>query len=99
MEELTGSETALVDPGMHVCALILELLKLVGGVLEFVLEVVDLIEIGSDGIVEGLGQWVGSGFHCCGSEGPGTCVGRSHGASTWCGIVTLVAGGGGSKGL
>ncbi len=40
---LTSSETAFVDPGVHVCALVLELLKLVGGVLELVLEIVDLI--------------------------------------------------------
>ena len=33
----TSSETALVDPGVHVCALILELLKLIGGVFELVL--------------------------------------------------------------
>ena len=52
---LTSSETALVDPGVHVGALIFELLKLIGGVFELVLEVVDLIEVGSDGIVEGLG--------------------------------------------
>ena len=33
---LTSSETALVDPGVHVCALILELLKLICGVFELV---------------------------------------------------------------
>ena len=96
---LTSSETALVDPGMHVGALILELLKLISGVLELVLEVVDLVDIRSDGLVEGLGQWIGSGFHCCGSEGSGTCIGRGDGASSWCGIITLIASGGGSKGL
>lgn len=52
---LTGSETALVNPGVHVCALILKLLKLKGGVLDLVLEVLDLVEVGSDGIIKCLG--------------------------------------------
>ena len=34
---LTSSETALVDPGVHVCALILQLLELICGVFELVL--------------------------------------------------------------
>lgn len=97
---LTSSEAALVNPGVHVCALILELLKLIAGVLDLVLEVFNLIEVGSDGIVEGLGQWIRGGFHhVCRSDGTGVCVNGGDRASTRGGVVTLVAGGGGSKGL
>lgn len=97
--KLTSSETALVNPGVHVCALILELLKLIGGVLDLVLEIVDLLEVGSDGIIEGLGQWIGGGFHGCRSDGTGVCITRGDRASTRCRVITLIASSGGSKGL
>ena len=72
--QLTSPETALVNPGVHVGALILELLKLIGGVLDLVLEILNLIEVWSDGIIESLGQWVGCGFHCCRSDWTGICI-------------------------
>ena len=96
---LTGSEAALVDPGVHVCALILELLELISGVLDFILEILDLIEVGSDGVVEGLGQWIRGGFHCCRGDGTGVCIVRGDGPSPRCGIVTLITSSGGSKGM
>ena len=95
---LTSSETALINPGVHVCALILELLKLVGGVFDLVLEVLNLIKIGSDGIIEGLAQWIGSGFHCCRGNWAGVCISQGE-RTTRGGIVTLIASGGRSKGL
>ena len=99
MGELTSSEAALINPGMHVCALILELLKLIGGVLDFILEILDLVEIGSDSIIESCFQWIGSGFHCCRSDWTGSRVNGCERCSARCGIITLVAGSGGTKGL
>ena len=96
---LTRSEAALVDPGVHICALILKLLEVIVVVLEFVLEVFNLILIGSDGIIEGLGQWVGCGFHVGRSDGTGVCVDRGYRASARSCIISLVASSGGSKGL
>ena len=96
---LTGSEAPLVNPGVHVCALILKLLKLKGGVLDLVLEILDLVEVRSDGIIECLGQWVGGWFHGCGSDWTGICITRCDRASTRCRVVTLVASSGGSKRL
>ena len=97
MGVLTSSEAALVNPGMHVCALILELLKLIGGVLDFVLEILDLIDIGSDGIVECLGQWIGGGFHCRRSDWTGGWVDGCQRTSARSSIITLIAGSGGSE--
>ena len=99
MGKLTGSEAALVNPGMHVGALILELLKLIVGVFDFVLEILDLVDIGSNGIIECLGQWIGSRFHCCRGDWTGICVDGCDRASARCGIITLVAGSGGTEGL
>ena len=98
---LTGSETALVNPGMHVCALILERLELIGGFLDLVFEILDLIYVGSEGIIEGLGQWIGCGFHCCRSDWTGVHIGRTggHRACARWGVIGLVASGRGSKGL
>ena len=97
--KLTSPETALVNPGVHVCALILELLKLIVGVLDLILEILNLIEVGSDGIIECLAQGIGCGFHCCRSDWTIVHISRCDRASTRGGIVTLVAGSRGSKGL
>ena len=99
MGKLTSSEAALINPGVHVCALILELLKLIGGVLDFIFEILDLVEIGSDGIIESCFQWIGSGFHCCRSDWTGGCVDGCERSSARSGIITLVAGSGGTEGL
>ena len=98
---LTGSETALVNPGMHVCALILERLELIVPFLELVFELLDLIYVGSQGIIEGLGQWIGGGFHCCRGDWTGVHISRTggHRACARCGVIGLIARGRGSKGL
>ena len=97
--QLTSSETALVNPGMHICALILELLKLIGGLLDLVLKMLDLIQIGSDGIVESFGQWIGRGLHIGGWDWTGVYVSRGERSSSRCRIITLIASSGWSKGL
>lgn len=97
--ELTGSKAALVNPGMHVCALILELLKLIGGFFDLDLEIFDLIQVWSDSIIECLGQGVGGGFHCGRSDWTVVDLSGCHRASSGCRIITLVASSGGTKGL
>lgn len=63
----TCSESALVNPSMHVRTLILQLSQLVLRILELVLQILDLILEGSDGIVERFGQWIWRGFHAGGN--------------------------------
>lgn len=73
---LTSSKSALVNPGVHVCAFVLELLDLQCGIFELVTELFDPIMVGFDGFVdgfiEGFGQWIRGGgqIHVC-----GRCVG------------------------
>ena len=97
--KLTSSETALVNPGVHVRALILELLKLIGGVLDLVLEILDLIKVGSNGIVESFGQWIGCGLHIRRCDWTGVYIIRGHRSDSRCRVVNLVASSGWSKGL
>jgi len=90
----TCSEPSLVNPRMHVCALVLELLELVVCVLNFHLEIFDLVLVWSDRIIERLGQWIWCRLYACcdGTMGSGT---RGYGASR-CRIISLVASSGGS---
>lgn len=55
---VTSSKTPLIDPGMHIGTLILQLLQLQGQVLDFILQGLDLVNIGLDGFVKGLCQWI-----------------------------------------
>ena len=96
---LTCSETAFVDPGVHIGALILELLKLIGGVLklgrrvfQFQLEILDLVLIRSDGIIEGFCQWVRRRFHRWGYRTV-IRVGRSRRRSLQGSVLRLACGG------
>ena len=50
---------------MHVSAFILELLKLVISIFELIFELFNLVEIGSDSLIEGLGQRIRGGLHAC----------------------------------
>lgn len=97
-ESSTCSEAALVDPGVHVCALVFELGELVLRIFELVLEVLDLVLEGSDGLVEGLRQRVWCGLQV-GGNWPMRHVARSYWRASRCRIVPLVARRGWSVGM
>ena len=86
----TCSESAFVDPGMHVLALIFKLANLILRIFELILEILELILEGSDSVVEGLGQGIRRGLHA-GSDGSVRHVPRSHGRTSRGGIVALIA--------
>lgn len=52
-EALTGTETALVDPGVHVRALVFKGLDVKVFFFELGLQAVDLVFVGLDGVVKG----------------------------------------------
>lgn len=56
---LTWSQSALVDPVVHLGALLLELVDPVLQVGELALELLNLLRVGLDGLVEGSGNEVG----------------------------------------
>lgn len=95
----TCSEAALVDPGVHVCALVFELVELVLRILHFVLEVVDLVLVRSDCIIERSEQRIRRGLHGSSDWTVRHVGSRSYWRTSRCRIVTLVAGGGGSIGV
>jgi hypothetical protein len=55
----TRSQSTLVDPAVHLCALLLELVDPGLHVGELVLELLNLLRVGVDGLVERSGQQVG----------------------------------------
>lgn len=55
---VTSSKTSLIDPGMHICALIFQLLQLQRQILDFILQGLNLVNIRLDGFVKGLCQWI-----------------------------------------
>ena len=67
---LTSSQTSLVNPSMHVGALVLELLDLTIGVFDLIFQDFNLVKVWSDGVVESSLQWVRcrhvgrSSMHC-----------------------------------
>ena len=82
--KLTGTETTFVDPGVHICALVLEALQSVCCLIQLGTQIVDLFLVRADRIIEGASQWVWGGFHaptasfgrrryvvCCGGCGCG----------------------------
>lgn len=77
-ERLTGSQSTLVNPGMHVCALLFQLLHLQRHIVELIAQIVDLVEVRPDRIVESLRERVRRRRH---SRGRGMCcrVARSPG--------------------
>jgi hypothetical protein len=58
----TRSQSALVDPAMHLGTLLLKLVDPGLHVGELVLELLDLLCVGADCLVEGLGKQVGHGL-------------------------------------
>lgn len=54
----TCAKSAFVDPGVHVCALVFELLDIEVLVLDLGLETIDLLEIGFDSFIESSRQRV-----------------------------------------
>jgi len=94
----TCSEPALVNPCVHVFALVLELAELVLRIFELVLEVLDLVLKGSDGFIECFGQWIRRRLHGGGHRSV-RHVTRSHGRAPGCRIIPLIARGGRSIGL
>ena len=50
---------------MHVGALVLELLHLKRHIVELVAQILNLLHIGSDGVIESLGQRIRRRRHCC----------------------------------
>ena len=59
---LTRSEAPLVDPAVDLCALLLQLLDPGLHVGKLALELLNLLSVGTDGLVESLGQQIGHGF-------------------------------------
>lgn len=78
---LTCSETSLVNPRMHIGSLILEMLQLQLLVINLGLKKLNLVLVGSDGIVECPCQWIRGGCHL--RRRLRGIVGRSSRQSRW----------------
>lgn len=63
-EWLTCSQAAFVDPGVHICALIFELLDVKVPFFDLGLKAIDFIDVRPDCFVEGPCQGVGGRGHC-----------------------------------
>lgn len=62
-EWLTCSQATFVDPGVHICALIFELLDVKVPFFDLGLKAIDFIDVGPDCFIEGPCQGVGGGGH------------------------------------
>jgi hypothetical protein len=76
----TRSQTALVNPAMHLCTLLLELVNPGLHVSKLVLELLNLLRVWADGLVEGLGKQVGHGLWLVAHGGGAVVHGGRHGA-------------------
>ena len=87
-----GAQAALVDPGVHVCALVFECLQSVGRLFELGPQVFDLFLVGPDGFVEDFDEGVWGGLQAA-AAGGGVRVPAGH-----CHAGCLLVGGVGTGG-